>query len=96
MDKVERANRRAKDAIIAWLLASERHTNEETIVQRMLELENQPYHELLRMSNVNLNNKVYPHTVMINHVYRCVRLAEEAQAEAQQKKQGRQLQEVGH
>lgn len=94
MDKVERANRRAKDAIISWLLASERHTNEETIIQRMLYLESLPYHELLREGHINIERKIYPHTVMINHVYRCVRLAEEAQAEAQQKK-GKQLQEVG-
>lgn len=83
MDKQERANRRAKDAIIALLVASEQPKNEDEAVASMNEWEALTYDKLLEALDYNLKHNAYRNAVLENHVNRCIREADRVKTQKQ-------------
>lgn len=83
MDKQEKANRRAKDAIITLLVASEQPKNDEEAVELMDGWECLTYDKLLEALDYNLKKNPYRNALLENHVNRCIREADRVKTQRQ-------------
>lgn len=83
MDRKEKANRRAKDAVIALLVASEQPPNEAEALTSMLEWEDLTYTQVLEALDYNLKHNAYRNEQLENHANLCIREAEKVKARKQ-------------
>lgn len=83
MDKIERATRRAKDAVIALLVAGEQPKSEKEALDSVFEWESIPYNQILEALDYNLKHNPYRNMVLENHANACIR--EASRVKAQQK-----------
>lgn len=83
--------RRAKNAIIAYLVASEQPKDEDVAIDSMHDWEALTYDKLLDAMQYNLKHNAYTNAALTNHMHRCI--AEAARVETT-KKPAKQLVEV--
>lgn len=80
MDKIERANRRAKDAIIALLVAAEQPKSEHDALESVYQWESLTYTQLLEALDYNLKRNPYRNMVLESHAHTCIREADRVKA----------------
>lgn len=83
MDRQEKVTRRAKDAIITFLVAVEQPKSEEEAIELMDEWERVSYADLLKTLDYVSKHHPYRNAVLENHVNYCIREAERVKTQKQ-------------
>lgn len=87
MDNRERANWRAKSAIIEWLVAAEQPKTKEDRVASILAWEQLPITELLEAKEYNFKCNAYRNGVLEAHIDVCIDLLSESKPTKKQRRQ---------
>lgn len=83
MDKQEKANRRAKDAIIAFLVAAEQPKNEQEAIDSMNQWDALTYTQVLEALDYNLAHNAYRNALLENYANYCIREADRVKTQKQ-------------